>query len=602
MKDTAVTEEFQSDYFDKSLALFDAARQATGSSSEVFLTLAGATFRLVFSSSAIRRQLFPALAHLEKAGKNDELSDFTFFIWDSHSSGVPMLPPPCDRAHFTDRGDIWGFAGTRYRFAFHYGEFSLNLFDREKGTGIFWVENPAHLPYWTYAAPLRTLFHWCMEMCGCQLLHAAAIGTDQGAVLLTGAGGSGKSTTALAGLVDGMRFAGDDYIVVKLSPAPSVFTLYSTAKINSENIEGFHQLKHLMIEAGENQEKAVYQLFPVMRNQLAREMPIVGILAPRINGSGTTQIHCPASDKEIPRAASFTTVSQLPYAGNYTYDFIEKLIKSVPSFVIDLGQNREDILAEVKRFIGNPELHDLKNAVQKQHINYPSLSVVVPVFNREQLIAEALKNIVSQGYPDVDIVVVNDGSEDNSEEVILSFPYDILYLKQQNSGPAQARNRGIVNCRSEYIAFLDSDDLWPEGMLRYLVETLHADGEADVVRGYCQLAYRDAESGMYTYTGNPLESFPNYITGSVFRRSVFHRVGLFDKDLRFGEDNDWFNRALEMGVKVKRLDCTSVIVRRHESNMTKGKNLVQLNVLRVFKKALDRKRSLQGGLQDPDIG
>ena len=87
-------------------------------------------------------------------------------------------------------------------------------------------------------------------------------------------------------------------------------------------------------------------------------------------------------------------------------------------------------------------------------------------------------------------------------------------------------------------------------MLTDLVSELETNRETDVVRGYAQLAFFKPENGSYKFTGNPLECFPNYITGTVFRKSVFDRVGLFDKDLRFGEDNDWFNRAEELGVNL----------------------------------------------------
>jgi GT2 family glycosyltransferase len=594
MKETAITEEYQNTYFEKTLSLFHEAASATDLYSEVDLLLAGAHIRLTFCGATIRENILTALSHLIADDLIDAQPEFILNIWDSYSTGVKMLPPPCDRSHFTDRGDIWGFNSENTRIAFHYGEFSLNLFDKKSKQGIFWVQDPHHLPYWTTAAPLRTLIHWCMEMKGCQLLHAAAIGTDKGAVLLTGAGGSGKSTTALTGLCNGMNYCGDDYIVVSLKPIPSVHTLYSSSKVNHDNTFRFEKLKKYIVHTGGGEEKAVYQLFPGLKRLIKPSMPLVGVLAPYIRKNLVTKIYRPLNDKEIQRAASFTTVSQLPYSGDRTYAFIETLIQTLPSFCIDLGTKSDEVVDAIKSFITHPDLginKDLTKNVQSKKA--ASLSVIIPVFNREDTIVEALDNIISQKCPELDIIVVNDGSTDNSEEVILNYNAQIEYFKQNNTGPAQARNRGIINSRTEYVAFLDSDDLWSEGMLNDLVSELETDREEDVVRGYAQLAFFKPETNTYEFAGNPRECFPNYITGTVFRKSVFDRVGLFDKDLRFGEDNDWFNRAEELGVKLKRLYCTSVIIRRHDNNMTKGKNLVELNVLRVFKKAIDRKRALQ---------
>ena len=90
------------------------------------------------------------------------------------------------------------------------------LLDLARRIGLFWVRDQAELPYWTASAPFRTLLHWWMEANGCQLLHAAAVGHQDGALLITGKGGVGKSTTALTCLEAGMQLISDDYLVVKL--------------------------------------------------------------------------------------------------------------------------------------------------------------------------------------------------------------------------------------------------------------------------------------------------------------------------------------------------------------------------------------------------
>ena len=90
--------------------------------------------------------------------------------------------------------------------------------------------------------------------------------------------------------------------------------------------------------------------------------------------------------------------------------------------------------------------------------------------------------------------------------------------------------------------------------------------------------------------GSPRESFPWYISAALFRREAFTKVGPFDETLRFGEDSDWFKRAAESALTIERLPSVSLLIRRHAGNMTRGKSMVELNVLRVFKKALDRQR------------
>ena len=82
-----------------------------------------------------------------------------------------------------------------------------------------------------------------------------------------------------------------------------------------------------------------------------------------------------------------------------------------------------------------------------------------------------------------------------------------------------------------------------------------------------------------------------YIGAALYRRRAFETIGLFDPHLRFSEDSDWFTRAREGGLMVKRLEQVTLLVRRHGDNMTSGKSMVELNALQVLKKALDRKRA-----------
>ena len=220
-----------------------------------------------------------------------------------------------------------------------------------------------------------------------------------------------------------------------------------------------------------------------------------------------------------------------------------------------------------------------------------STAVIIPAFNREILICAALENVLSQNCQNLDIVVVDDGSTDGTVQRARSYP-GVRVLSQANAGPAAARNFGIAHTHSDFIAFLDSDDLWAPNMLSRLVNELVIDSKLDVAMGLPQLARIKADGQGDEIFGGPADAFSRSISGTVFRRTAFlNKVGLFDRELRFGEDLDWFLRAQECSVQVKRLEVISVFFRRHEGNMTRGKNMVDLNLLRTFKKSLDRKRT-----------
>ena len=590
MKSRAKTETEQVAFFD---GVHERYARAIARVGEVhrFYRVAGTTVRLSFAGPKLVPFLTRALAHLEIDPV--EAPDATFCLWDSASTGVAMLPPPCDREGFSDRGDLWGFHSRRIKTAFHYHDYSVNLFDHERRTGIYWVQNSQVLPYWVLASPLRTLFHWWMEANGGQLVHAAAMGAGGKALLLVGKGGLGKSSTSLTCLDQGLEFLGDDYVIVRADPTPTVHSLYATAKINRWDIEKFAMFQPHMnkLDVPED-EKGVVFLHPHFRSQIRLEMPIAAIAVPRVMNTGETTF-VRESDPVIHQAASFTTMSQLPYSGDHTHQLFTALCNKLPGYRIELGREPEGIASAITDFLADDAKHVrplVMAALEPQPAESPLVSVIIPVLNGERFVAEAVGSILAQGHPALEIIIIDDGSTDGTEAAVRALPCEVHYFKQENLGPAAARNRGIRDASGDYVAFLDVDDLWPAHTLSTLLGELLRDPSLDLCHGYSQVMDLDPATGTYEYRGNPKEAFPHSISLAVYRKRVFDRVGLFDKTLLYGEDTDWYNRANELKVNMKRVDAVTLHVRRHGENMTHEKTLVELNMLRVLKKSLDRKR------------
>lgn len=562
----------------------------------IVLSVADTRVALNFAGDGLFEALTPALQHLALEGAPE--ADCEFHLWDSVSSGVKVPDPPCPSSHFTDRGDIWGMVSDRFRTAFHWIECSVNCMDLERREATFWVNDPAGLPYWSKASPLRSLFHWWMEKNGGQLLHAAAVGDADGAVLITGKGGVGKSTTALTCLAHGLRYAADDYLIVKLDPEPKVYSLYSTAKLNADQIGKFPQLQsHVSHQPALDGEKAVVRLFPPLRNQIARSMKLRAVLTPRIAPQIETTFG-PMRAEWLARAAAFTTLSQLPYSGQQTFDFINRMIASLPGLEIVLGADLTGVASAVRGFLANSDsaIADLAASRDTQAggvTAMPLVSVVIPVYNGAKFLSEAVGNVLAQSYPSLEIIIVDDGSTDEIEQAVAALPVDVRFFRQANAGPAAARNRGIRDASGDYIAFLDVDDLWPEKNLEILVDYMQKRPELSVVRGYAQLMSLDADTNLYSYSGDPAQSYPYYIGSGLYRRTVFEAVGLFDEELINAEDTDWYTRLAESELPSERLQQVTLFVRRHGGNMTAGKTALELSAtsLRAFKKSIDRRRA-----------
>jgi hypothetical protein len=581
------TEKEQLDFYLKFREAWPLAAERSGVVSR-FYKLAGKTVCIRFAGKALTNSLCPALEHLETGVTGTP--DLTIMAWDTASTGVKAPPPPCSRRDFTDRGDIWGFNSKRIRTAFHYSDFSVNLLNMEQDEGLYWVNDTSNFPYWVYSSPFRTLFHWWLQKHGHQLVHAAAVGFQEGAVLITGKGGSGKSSTALRCLEDGWLYLGDDYVVVTKDPEPRVHSLYCTAKLSAGDMARFPGLSSLpMADFHVNPEKETVFLYPERSDQIIRTLPLIAILTPGITNCNSPHL-LPASFWQVHRSMSFTTVAQLPGAGRETHEYIGDLVEGLPCYTLQLGNTREEVPAIVRKALDTTVAPGPASEDSGRAMATPLISVIMPVFNGEKFIERAVGNILSQNYPAIELIVVDDESTDRSAEIIQSLDTDLRYFRQTNKGPGAARNRGILNASGDIIAFLDVDDYWPPNNLSLLIGELLQNPALDVVRGHAQLV-RESEGGETEFLGSPHESFPNYIGAGVYRKRVFAKVGMYDASLRFGEDNDWFNRAREAGIHMKRLDEVTLFVRRHGGNMTEGKDLVELNTLQVFKKFLERKRA-----------
>ncbi|ETR72800.1 MAG: hypothetical protein OMM_07322 [Candidatus Magnetoglobus multicellularis str. Araruama] len=110
----------------------------------------------------------------------------------------------------------------------------------------------------------------------------------------------------------------------------------------------------------------------------------------------------------------------------------------------------------------------------------PKIDVIIPVFNRPELVKEAIQSVLDQTYPNVEIIVVNDGSTDNTSAVLDSFHKKIRVIHQKNKGVSAARNTGIANSNAPWIAFLDSDDIWLPEKLSLQMAFLEKHPQAEI--------------------------------------------------------------------------------------------------------------------------
>lgn len=221
-----------------------------------------------------------------------------------------------------------------------------------------------------------------------------------------------------------------------------------------------------------------------------------------------------------------------------------------------------------------------------------TISVIVPVHDRQHLIGDALASIVAQDCARIEIVVVDDGSTDGTAEVVRRFGAEVHYLHQAHTGVAVARNRGLTESVGEWIAFLDSDDVWLDGVLNSAARHLRRRPEAGLVHGLTELVrLPDAADHRPRFReGDPPQHRP--LLGSMLiRRSCFDRVGAFDPRLKRSEDLDWLARAAEAGIEAEKIDEIWLRYRVHATNITNDIGATTSSMVETVKRRLDRRRA-----------
>lgn len=197
----------------------------------------------------------------------------------------------------------------------------------------------------------------------------------------------------------------------------------------------------------------------------------------------------------------------------------------------------------------------------------PKASVIIPTYNRSGMVKEAIASVLAQTEPDLEIIIVDDGSTDDTTAIVKAIlDSRIRYFYKQNSGPAGARNFGLSKAAGEYVAFLDSDDLWPENYLELMLDALESEPEFGVA--YCSIGVLSDGEPQIKVRNKPKDCKSGRITRDLFRKGFVSPVaavirnGLlkdfrFDESLLTAEDSDFFIR---LSVKTRFLYVPGICV------------------------------------------
>lgn len=189
--------------------------------------------------------------------------------------------------------------------------------------------------------------------------------------------------------------------------------------------------------------------------------------------------------------------------------------------------------------------------INNMNINNPLVSVIIPAYNRGWVLKEAVDSVLAQDFPNFELIVVNDGSADNSSEILASYGNKIRIVSQENRGVSSARNRGIGSSSGDYIAFLDSDDLWLPGKLSAQVAFFEKNPDALI----CQTEEIWVKNGIRMNPGKRHKKMSGFFfekslelclvspSAVMAKKRLFEIAGLFDETLPACEDYDMWLRV-----------------------------------------------------------
>jgi hypothetical protein len=315
------------------------------------VSLAGLTIRLNFAGDVLLPVVLPAISHLLIDSISKE-ADYVIEIWDSAStySDFPIAPCSVDNIEF--RGEINGLKSNRFESAYFTHARMLTLLDHENKKGIVCLVDSSDVPAFELACPLRGILSWILRRNNVVMLHAAAVGTADGNILIGGNSGAGKSSTALRCLVGGLNYLGDDICAISLNDEiPQVHSIYSSGKTLSCDLSKFPELlPALHAHYDEYYQKELFFFNTLFPNRLKPSGQLSAVVIPYQNAL------LPIGFQELSYAKALSVIatstkSLLPDAGNETFHMLSLVLHRVPCYQFNLGSDPKKIAPTLADFI-----------------------------------------------------------------------------------------------------------------------------------------------------------------------------------------------------------------------------------------------------------
>ncbi|MCX7121764.1 MAG: hypothetical protein NTZ67_08375 [Gammaproteobacteria bacterium] len=289
-----------------------------------------------FASHLLSEKIIRAFNHL--VCKPADNPDLTICFWDT-TEAQRLLPNL--EWELIYRNGSHGYHESGIYFHYCQSVSALSAINLKTNRAYYVVQNSNALPWWTSGSPLQVIINVWMSANHFQLTHTAAVGNTKSSVLLTGKGGSGKSTTTLACVRNGLNYLGEDYCILEPGTIPAVHSIYQSAKWALNTRKLFPDYENFIanpIEAKYEKALVYYQdFFP---NQIKNALPISAIVSLKVCRSQTPVLKKHEKILAL-KDLMMSTLSQLPFSSAKTIKNLKKIIFSVPCYQLMLSENMQ---------------------------------------------------------------------------------------------------------------------------------------------------------------------------------------------------------------------------------------------------------------------
>lgn len=230
----------------------------------------------------------------------------------------------------------------------------------------------------------------------------------------------------------------------------------------------------------------------------------------------------------------------------------------------------------------------------------PLISVIIPAYNNGHYLREAIDSVLAQDYPNVELIVVDDGSTDDTADVLAAYAGSLTAQYQRNAGFASARNAGARLASGGFIAFLDSDDIYTPGRLRLQLSAFDDDPALDCVQGYMEqfISPELPVEFAQAIRGQTAVVIAAPLAGTMLiKRAAYDRIGPWNECLNVGVEMDWHARMRETRLNYRMLEQVLLRRRIHRTNTNLRCAGEQSERLFVLKNILDRRRALRASTE-----